>query len=241
MRAPILALMLLFACCSAAAREYHLCVDSNDWATYTHPDRDGTLQTLVRKAMARQGDSVHFTPLPWLRCEAMAEKGAVDGLVGVPGTAAARERFAFPLAQGLIDRSRAAATADIVLLRRAESAVRWDGHRLVGLKDKVAYVQGYDEIGARLDELGIPHSNEYRSDAQNMKALMLGRTNVVATYAESAVLLMQAPEYKGKLVQLEPSLGRIAYFIAFTKSVYAAEPDRIEALWRIVAELRDRG
>lgn len=239
MRAPILALMLLFACGAAPARDYHLCVDSNDWATYTHPDRDGTVQVLIRKALARQGDTVLFTPLPWRRCEAMAEKGAVDGLVGVPAAAAALERFAFPLAHGLVDRTRSVAEADIVLLRRADSAVTWDGHRLAGLKDKVAYVQGYDEIGERLDALGIPRSSEYRSDAQNLKALMLGRTNVIATYAESATLLMQAPDYRGKLVLLEPPIGRIYYFVAFSKSVYAADRDRIEALWRSVAELRD--
>jgi hypothetical protein len=241
MRAPILALMLLFASAAAPARDYRLCVDSNDWASYTHPDRDGSLQILVRKAMARQGDSVRFIPLPWLRCEAMAERGAVDGLVGVPGIAAMQGRFAFPLAHGVIDIGRAPLAVDIVLVRDAASPVQWDGHRLTGLKNKVAYVQGYDEIGERLDQLGIPHSDDYHSDEQDVKALMLGRINVFATYAESAALLLENPDYRNKLVVLDPPLCRVYYFVAFSKRLYAADSGRIETLWRTIADLRERG
>jgi len=70
MRALLLIFLLMVTSC-AAAHEFHLCVDANDWSPYTHPDRDGQTQMLVREAAARQGDSVTFVALPWLRCEAM--------------------------------------------------------------------------------------------------------------------------------------------------------------------------
>jgi polar amino acid transport system substrate-binding protein len=237
----LLLILPLWLSAAASARDYRLCVDANPWATYTLPDRDGSLQVLMRKVLAQRGDSVTFIALPWLRCEAMAENGSVDGLLGVPGTASARERFAFPLKQGLIDPARAATVAELVLLRRADADVSWDGRKLTGLKDKVAYVQGYDEISERLDELGIPHSGDYHSDDQNMKALLADRTNVIATYSESADILMRDPAYRGKLVRLQPALGRLYYYAAFSRKLYESDRERIEEIWRLVAQMRNAG
>jgi len=237
MRALLL-LFLLMVTFGAAAREFRLCVDANDWPPYTYPDRDGQLQQLVRQAAARRGDSVTFVALPWLRCESTLLAGGLDGLVGEPWSVRSRDKFAFPLTAGGADTGRALAGIDLALVRRAESPASWDGRTLTGLQGKVAYVQGNYEIAARLDALGIPNSDDYRSDDHIVKALMTGRTNAAILFPEAARRVAEAPEYKNRIVVLTPPFTRIFYYVAFAKAVYADDREAIESLWRALAELR---
>ena len=235
----VLCLLLLTLAGTAAARDLHFCVDANDWAPYTYPDHDGILQRRVREAVSHQGDSVTFTALPWLRCEAMVESGALDAVLAVPNLPAKRERFAFPQAQGGVDETRAVGVGDLLLMRRADGAARWDGQHLTGLQGKVAYVLGYDGVEAKLDELGIPNSGDYRSDTQDVMALVAGRVSVIAVWAENGAALAEMPAYRDKVVLLSPPLGRISYYLAFNKAFYAAERDRVERLWAGLSELRE--
>jgi len=234
----ILLLLLLTLASAASARDFRLCVDSNQWAPYTYPDRDGVLQQRVREAASRQGDSVTFVALPWLRCEAMVENGSIDGVLALPGLPAKLEQFALPLAQGRIDGTRAAGVGELVLVMRADSGIQWDGQRLTGLQGKVAYALGYDGIAARLDELGIPNSCDYRSDAQNVMALLAGRTQVIAIYTENAVVLTEMTAHKDKIVILAPPLGHVSFYLAFNKAFHARERERVETLWTGLSELR---
>lgn len=234
----LLLLFVLLLSGGASAREFRLCVDSNEWPPYTYPDHDGLLQRLVRAAAARRGDSVTFVALPWLRCEAMAASAQLDGLVGVPDTAAEREHYVFPLSDGKIDPKRALAGVEVVLVRRTDIPAAWDGRTLRGLRGRVLYAQGYGEIAARLQALGIPSSDDYRSDGPIIKALLAGRANVAATYAEAARRHDEAGDYEGRIAVMSPALGHFLYYAAFTKSLYEADPEAVESLWRVVAELR---
>ncbi len=238
MRAILLFLLLILAS-AASARDFHLCVDSNQWAPYTYPDHDGVLQRRVREAASRQGDRVTFVALPWLRCEAMVENGSLDGVLALPGLPSKLEQFALPLAHGRIDEDRAAGVGELVLVRRAESDIQWDGKRLIGLRGKVTYALGYDGIAGRLAELGIPNSCDYRSDAQNVMALLAGRTNVIAIYSENAATLTEMTTHKDKVVVLTPPLGHVPFYLAFNKAFYAGEHDRVERLWTGLSELRE--
>jgi polar amino acid transport system substrate-binding protein len=234
----LLLLIALMLCSGAVARDFRICVDANDWPPYTHPDRDGDLQSLVRQAAARQGDSITFVALPWLRCESVLLGNGLDGLLGEPWSARSQDKFAFPLIEGRADTSRAAAGIEVVLARRADSPAVWDGHTLTGLQGTVAYVQGDHEIAARLDALGIPNSDDYHSDAQTLKALLAGQTNVAILFPDAARRAAEAPEYKGKITVMTPPFGLIYYYLAFAKPVYAANREAIERLWRTVAEIR---
>jgi len=241
MRAKFLILLLALACRAVQAGEWTLCVDSNDWGVYTYPDHDGSLQTLVRSAAARQGDVVRYVAYPWRRCELMAEKGEVDGLLAVPWTPVSRDRFMFPLSAGKGDPERAVAQVDLVFLQRAGGGASWDGKILRGLIGRVAHVQGYAELGGALDALGIPNSDDYKSDMLDVRALLAGRTNVIATYADSADLLTAMPDLSRRLVRLGPPFARLPYYVAFGKGTYLARHDEIEALWRQIADMRRGG
>lgn len=221
----------------AAAREFHICVDANDWSPYSYADHEGTLQVLVRMAAQVQGDRVRFTALPWRRCEAQAERGAVDAILGVPPAGLAR--FAYPKAGGQPDPLRSIATTDLVLLRRADSAVAWDGRDLTGLRQRVVFVQGYEEIRFRLAELGIPGAEDYRNDEQNVKAMIAGRADVMATYADEARRLIADPRFTGRIEILAPPLGRYDYYLAFAPATYAIAAPEVERLWDGIVRLRD--
>ena len=241
MRAKFLIPLLALACRAVCAGEWTLCVDSNDWAVFTYPDHDGSLQTLVRSAAARQGGVVRYVSYPWRRCELMAEKGEVDGLLAEPWTKLSRDRFAFPLSAGKGDPRRAVAQVDLVFLQRAGGGASWDGKALRGLIGRVAFVQGYSEMGSALDALGIPNRDDYKSDMLDVRALLAGRNNVIATYAESADVLTAMPDLSGRLVRLGPPFARLPYYLAFGKGTYQVRRDEIEALWRQIADTRRGG
>ncbi len=241
MRAKFLILLLALACRAVHAGEWTICVDSNDWGVYTHPDHDGSLQTLVRSAAEDLGGEVHYVAYPWRRCELMAEKGEVDGLLAVPWTDVSKSRFAFPLAGARSDPARAAAVVDLVFLQRAGGGVTWDGRSLQGLVGRVAHVQGYAELGGALDSLGIPNSDDYKSDMLDVRALLAGRTNVIATYAESADILQAMPDLSGRLARVGPPFARLAYYVAFGKGVYESRRTEIDTLWREIALKRHAG
>ena len=241
MRVLFLILLMLLAGAPVQAGEFTVCVDSNDWGVYTYPDRDGALQTLVRAAATRLGGEIRFVGYPWRRCELMVEKGEIDGLLAVPWTDLSKGRFVFPMKDGQADPARAAAVVDLVLMRRADSPVTWDGKHLRGLDGTVAHVQGYAELGGALDALGIPNSDDYKSDLLDVRAMLAGRTNVIATYAESADMLAAMPMLAGRIVRMAPPFAHLPYYIAFGRDVYANRHDEIEALWRDIAEQRRGG
>jgi hypothetical protein len=98
--------------------------------------------------------------------------------------------------------------------------------------------QGDYEIAARLEALGIPDNDEYRSDENILKALLAGRANVAVLFPNAARRAAESLEYQGKVEVMTPPFGRIFYYIAFAKPVYEANREAIERLWRIVAEMR---
>ena len=80
--------------------------------------------------------------------------------------------------------------------------------------------------------------DDYKSDMLDVRALLAGRTNVIATYAESADLLTAMPDLSGRLVRMGPPFAHLPYFVAFGKGTYQARHDEIEALWRQIADMR---
>ena len=52
---------------AAEARNLTVCVSQNPLPPLTYPDREGSAQTLVRRAVEQQGDSVSFVAAPWVR------------------------------------------------------------------------------------------------------------------------------------------------------------------------------
>ncbi len=230
--------MLAFATASSGG-EMRLCVDSNDWPPYTFARKEGISQVLVRMAAARHGNQVRFSAVPWRRCEKEVERGRFAGMLGATPTPRSLQHEAFPMKDGAFDESRALNTAEIILLHRAGSIVVWDGNTLRGLQGKVVYVLAYDEIEVRLAELGISGDGSLETNEQNAKAVLSGRTNVMATYRGDAVHLLANPEFAGKLEMIERPLGRYAYYLAFNKRFYQSDPDEVERLWDDIKAMRN--
>jgi polar amino acid transport system substrate-binding protein len=241
MRHRYLLFLWIFLAAPVLGAELRVCVDSNDWSPYTFATHDGTLQTLLRMAAAQEGNSIQFEALPWRRCEMEVEKGAVDALLGAAPTQFTLKKFAFPLANGALDLSRSVAEVDVVLLKKKTDPVAWDGTTLSGLKGGVAYVPAYDEIEERLKELGIPADASFGSDEQNAKAILAGRGNVMASYRDSARLLLLRPEFGDQIEMLDRPIGRCSYYLAFGHPFCQEHGDACDRLWRDIAEIRRRG
>ena len=225
----------------AGAATLLLCVDSNPWAPYTFPDRDGSVQRLLREAAQRTGQTLRFVARPWTRCEREVELGQLQGAVGASATPQALKRLAFPRRGPLVDTRRALVTATMVLLRRSDSAVQWDGQRVTGLQGPVLYIMGYDDIEHRLQALGLPTDGGGQDNEVNARKLLAQRGGLMVTYEHDAQLLLQRPEFAGALEQLPQPLGQDHYYLALNPAFYQQHQAEMERLWDAVRRLNEAG
>ncbi len=235
-------LALLLACPGAGrAADLLLCVDSNEWAPYTYPDREGSVQRLLRLAGQRAGHKVEFVARPWTRCEREVELGQLQGAVGASSTPQALQRLAFPRRGGEVDSSRALVTTPMVLLRRVGSTVQWDGRRITGLQGPVLYVMGYDDVEHRLQALGIPSDGGGSTNEMNARKLLAGRGDLLVTYEHDAQRLMRLAPFAGRLERLPQAFGQYHYYLAVNVEFYEQHRQAMERLWDAVKALNQAG
>lgn len=233
---PLLLLWLLP--CALRAAPVTLCVDGNDWPPYTLARGEGRLQVLVREAAHEAGLTVRYVALPWRRCMAEVQSGALQGAVGQPATAWGRERFAFPMRDGEVDPARALVATSLVFLRPAGEAVRWDGRRVVGLRGPVLHSRGYDDAQELLQRHRLPADDGGSSTEINARKLLAGRSNLMVTYREDARRLLADPEFAQRLEVLPRPLGQYRYYLVFNLEYRREHPRTVERWWNAVRRLR---
>ncbi|GAB3257904.1 substrate-binding periplasmic protein [Chitinimonas naiadis] len=226
--------LLMLPCLLASplwANELKICVDSNEWAPYTYPNRDGTLQTLVRMTASRLGHKVILTALPWRRCQTDVETGRQDGMLAVATTDYALANFSFPRRGPAIDTARAVVSAPYVLLRKTGSLAYWNGRQIVGLQGPVLYPHGYADIAARLKQLAVAGESGATTNEQNARKILAGRAELMAVYLGDANRLLAMPEFAGTLEALPEPLGESLSYLAVGKSFYAQNTAAMEQFW----------
>lgn len=237
MRYLLTLLLCLYGPC-AVALEWRICVDLNEWAPYTYPDRDGTLQTLVKMTATRLGQQVSIVALPWRRCQSDVAAGRQDGMLAVAANDYALANFVFPRRGTEVDTSRAVVNAPFVLLRRQGAGVSWDGRQLRGLQGPVLYPHGYNDIAARLAQLGIAGESGATTNEQNAKKLLVGRAQLMAIYQGDAHKLLAQSKFTGLLEQLPEPLGTSLSYLAVGKDFYARNSALQEQFWNELTQTR---
>jgi len=221
----------------AQERPLRICVSERDYPPLTFPDRDGPVQSLIRRAVAQAGGHVEYSALPWRRCLHQVLKGELDGVATVAATEEHLVQLALPLHEGAPDPGKAVGQVVAVAFRRRDSPVKWDGMRFSGLRSPIIYEAGIAAFTERLAQLGQSGIGSANSPEQLMRMLLAGRAELALGLDPRVSELLSRSEFSA-LERLPVNFMQSTVYLAFNKDFYARESERLERLWSEIERLR---
>lgn len=243
LRMVALAVLLLSAAPAAQAGDI-LRIGLNDTGSYpyiaspgaTLADPPGLSVELLQEVGRRLDIQVRFVRMPGLRVLAELQGDALDGALLFSHTREREAQGAFPMRDGVPDATRRLATLSYALYTLRGSPLGWAGGRLVNLRGRIAAKLNYS-IVQDLRDMGIDVA-EVRTTADSFRMLQAGRIDGVADHAAVADAFLSAAGITG-VDKLSPPLADKAYYLMLSHRYAAARPDRAQAIWNLIGELRD--
>lgn len=224
--------------CSAES-PVRICHENEDSYPWIFRDRVGLTTALLKMAEKTYGAKVEVVPLPWRRCLAEAQSGAVDGVVKISFSPERTGFLVYPMSGDVPDASKRLLIDSYSLYRmKGSTVVSWDGKVLnvtgvVGAQSGFSIVKQLTTLGARVDDGSRP------ADA-NLAKLVSGRVVAVALQTEEGDMsVASSPEFNGKIERVTPVLVEKPYFVAFSKQFYARDTAAARKLWDAIASSRE--
>jgi ABC-type amino acid transport substrate-binding protein len=237
---PALACGLLAAAPAAHGGDVlRICTDDASHPPFLYPDRDGTIQVLVRMASAQVGVPVAFMPMPVRRCKAEFQRRAVDAAIVAAPIQANASDFAYPMRQGRADADKAVAVVQARVFRRKGSKASWDGSQFSGLAGPVLVPTGNAFITHRLEQLKVPFDEGARDAEQNFMKLLGSRADLVVVPENDGLALLREPKWAAKIEALPIAFTAQEFFLAFSQSYFRDQPAVATAYWRAIGEIRN--
>jgi polar amino acid transport system substrate-binding protein len=225
----ILGCSLIMLGAQCAAHTIQVCIPINPFPPLTFPTHEGQGQYLVRKAIERQGHSVQFTAVPWLRCTEGAANGTYDA--AMPPSAMFLGTLAFPMRGGQVDAQIAVGDATISVLRRVGSSADWDGTRFTNLTRPVMYNRGIVSIKNKLAKLEVAGDDAVHANESLLRKLLVGRSEMAIMNTQAAAMELADEEFRGKLELLPAPFLTFTLYVAFNPRYYSQNSALVDAIW----------
>lgn len=164
---------------------------------------------LIREYGKRTGDTVRFAIYPWVRAQALVERGEADILVGPYKTPEREARFAFSERAFYQDR--------MLFYVRSGTDIRWEGDYALLRNRRIAAVHGW-VYGAMFDRL---RSATQMENAQTLEIgllmLLHDRVDMLATNQRNTEDLLPRLDMAGKVHPIFPPIDAQGGYFAFPK------------------------
>ncbi|AXE28977.1 hypothetical protein DK842_03060 [Chromobacterium phragmitis] len=197
----------------------------------------GRAIALAQSALRACGLHGHFQRLPGKRLVQNLALDRLDGALLLSYQHSRRDKMAYPVRDGLADASRRMATFQYVFYVRDDSALRWDGSRLLGLNGAVGVNRGWS-IGHDLMAHGISVENG-GNIADNFSKLTAGRIEAYALHRQAGDLyLLSHPDLKVR--RLSPPFLSKTYHWVFSRGYARRHARETACVWRQLPSLRAR-
>lgn len=211
---PALGLCALLAAFGAAAQPPSLSACAHPAAQPMSWEHQGQLHgvcvEMARRAFAAAGWTLNVNAVgPWSRCQALVERGQIDAMVCAFDTPARRE-YAVPVEPAL-------ASNESAVFVRQDSPVRFDSWAdLTGLRIGVGHGVS---LGAGVDQQLARYAlvDNALSEELNLRKLMLGRLDAIATAREAGEQLLQALGCDQAVRALPRSLGAAPLYLQVSR------------------------
>lgn len=223
---------------AAALETIRICNEEKAHPPFVYPDRDGTVQILIRMAATRIGARVQIYPAPIRRCRADLLQGIADAVPLAAFGAQLNKPFAFPMRDGRADPAKATATTDMLVFRRKGSTASWDGARFAGLAGPVLIPSAFAFLIQRLDATQVPYDDGARDAEQNFMKMLGGRGDLAILPANDGLEALQDRRWAEKIEVLPAPYLTQEFFLAFAPHYFQARPDIAAALWQAIADVK---
>ena len=229
---------LLMASVQAQAETIKLCHDDADSSPWLMKDAKGLNIVLMEAAAAKVGVKLEIQMFPWKRCLGAVEDGSIHGAIAA-SYKDERAKFAvYPTKDGKPDADRRLHTEEYSLYRAKGGTVSWDGTKFSNLSGSIGAQRGYSIIDnlkkweAKVDEGGaLPKDN--------MKKIIGGQVQGVALTSQEGDILLNSPEFAGKIEKVATPLIQKPYFTIFGKDYYSKNQKTVDSLWSTMATIRE--
>ncbi|MES2299195.1 MAG: hypothetical protein V4582_19275 [Pseudomonadota bacterium] len=236
-RNAALACALAVFATAGACRTVNVCIPVNPFPPLTFPSHEGQGQWLVRKAIERQGDTVQFLAVPWLRCTEGAANGTYDA--AMPPSAIFAATLAFPTAEGgQIDPLQSVGEVSLSVVRRIGSKADWNGKAFSDLSRPVMFNRGIVSIKEKLAKLGTPGDDSAHANESLMRKLLVGRGELLVMNTQAAQAEIAEEEYRGKLEILPAPFLTFTLYLAFNPRFQSSNAAFTKAVWAEIGHLR---
>jgi polar amino acid transport system substrate-binding protein len=235
--AILAALLATLALPAGAAETIRVCSDDQPHPPFYFPDREGTVQVLLRMAAARAGVEIQIVPMPVRRCEAEIQNGGADAIAVAEFESQALKRYVFPLRNGRADPAKSVASTSALVFRSKGSSASWDGRRFTNLNGPVLVQTGHVFITRRLESMHIPFDSGAAAAEQNFLKLIGKRGDLAVLPENDGLALLREPKWAAKIEALPAPFTTEKFFLVFSKRYFQAKAPVAEALWQASADL----
>lgn len=198
----------------------------------THP---GPAIELVDLAAKRLGCKIQWERKPLKRIVRELENNTVDATIALSFSKARTLFCVYPLKDAQPDAQLALWSLSYDFYVKRGSTLHWDGKQFNRKPTSVGANAGYSVI-SDLARLGIV-AEEAPGDLNNLEKLVSDRIEAYAGQSLFVDQLRQRPEYQG-IEKLKPAITRKDYFLVFSHGYYREHADTVDALWRLIPEMK---
>lgn len=227
---------VVFSADKPKVRACHENEDSHPWIL---KDKPGLNIIMFRAVEKQTGGKIETVPLPWKRCLEEVKAGTMDAAFKISYSAQrAAEMGSYPMVGDKPDASKRMLMDSYSLYRLKGSAVEWDGKTLKAT-GSVGAQSGFSVV-EQLKSMGLTVDDGSRSPDDNLKKLVNGRFSVLALQTDEGDSKVAGnPEFSGKIERIKPALIEKPYFLMFSKSFAAKNPDYVKEVWSAIAQVRE--
>jgi polar amino acid transport system substrate-binding protein len=221
---------------AAAKPRITLCFERQEVPPWRTLDGGGLNFELLNEVARRTGVDFDYQSMPWKRCLAQLKANQVGGAFAVSFS---RERLALGAYPGGLtpDPERRTHVDRYLLIRRKGSRVDWNGKTFQHLDGRIGFQLGYS-VGDFLRAQGVQVDEGSQRSDELLQKLVSGRIDAAALGGGDTLRLVRGPLAK-ELEVLPLPLIEKPYFLMFSHTFVAQQPQRAERIWNTIAEVRN--
>jgi polar amino acid transport system substrate-binding protein len=222
-----------------AAEPISLCVALQPLPPYLYPNKEGSIQILIRMAAEQAGLQIKYEALPLPKCVEEMKAGNIQGSSAMGFTPQNQEFAVFPKKGSEMDSSKAVATARSSVYRLKASKADWNGKNFSNVTQPILFAKGNSVITEKLKALKVPFNDDTLHFQKNLMKMISGQGDLVIGLQLEGHIRMAEPEFSGKIEELPVAFAEAHYFLAISKKYYDANTAQVEGLWNAIAKMKN--
>ncbi|MGE5622135.1 MAG: hypothetical protein ACM3WS_03140, partial [Bacillota bacterium] len=215
-----------------------ICLDPAPHPPLFYPDRDGTLQVLIKMTAARLGIDAAFHFAPPERCREELRQGAADAAGAAAFVPENQSVSVFPMKGDQADTGMSLAVVRGMVYRRRGSDAAWDGRQFTHLRKPVLVPAGHAVFLSKLKAMHAPYDNGAQTARQNLYKLLAERGDLVILLESDGKQELTSEIFAGKIDALPAPFIEEHFYFAFSRAYYDADPERAKAIWKTMTAVR---